>query len=80
MSQVRFRCTWKTVLSCKQCTNQLKFITLLKRPEQLHDTADLPLAMSANFNGRKQWSLMISSLNGLRLTKLIFHERLQTNS
>jgi len=52
----------------------------LNRPEQLLETNELPLVMSANFNGRKQWLLIISRLNGLRLTKLIFHERLQTNS
>jgi len=40
----------------------------------------MPFVMSANFNGRKQWLLMISRLNGLRLTHLTLHERLQIDS
>jgi len=80
MFQVRFKCTWKSVLSCKQSTNQSKFITWLEQiwinswnhwPGTCH---------VSQFSRLKQWLLMISRLNGLRLTKLTFHERLQIDS
>jgi len=67
-------------LSCKQSTNQLKFLTWLEQTWMTTWNHWPVVVMSANFNGRKKWSLMISRLNVLRLTKLTFHECLQIDS